>query len=48
MNYFLKCIICYDDLSFHLSIGCAMKEYWNVLPDTIVYDYQSKNREQLP
>ncbi|KRZ47527.1 hypothetical protein T02_5136 [Trichinella nativa] len=24
------------------------EEYWNVLPDTIVYDYQSKNREQLP
>ncbi|KRZ82454.1 hypothetical protein T08_13380 [Trichinella sp. T8] len=26
----------------------SSEEYWNVLPDTIVYDYQSKNREQLP
>ncbi|KRX52969.1 hypothetical protein T09_4057 [Trichinella sp. T9] len=26
----------------------SSEEYWNVLPDTIVYDYQSKNREKLP
>ncbi|KRY07404.1 hypothetical protein T12_11724 [Trichinella patagoniensis] len=26
----------------------SSEEYWNVLTDTIIYDYQSKNHDQFP